>query len=220
MDGAARSILRLVEGSFAIAGLSMGGYVSLAVAAAAPERLRGLMLLNSQARADSEEVRRRRQEQLVVSKDQGLEPILEAQANILMHPSKLPPNIQLGVQTIAEGGPWEEGPFKSFVSGALEVGGPAFAQQQRCIMSRVDTRYVLENLREAGIPLAVLTGSHDAVTPVKVAEEMSSIAGSLCTLTVVEDCGHLSALECPTRVADAIEEWLRRIDSQKGDSNN
>ena len=63
---------------------------------------------------------------------------------------------------------------------SFQVPRPAFAQQQRCIMSRVDTRYVLENLREAGIPLAVLTGSHDAVTPVKVAEEMSSIAGSLC----------------------------------------
>lgn len=221
MDKAAEVINSLVDGPFAIAGLSMGGYISLQVAASYPQKISGLFMANSQSRPDGPEVKKRRLATIALVETSGLEglcTVLEAQAKLLLHPSCLPTDVPSGVRGILHS---EEAwstpsaratPFHQFVSGAFEVGPAAFIQQQHCIMSRIDHGVALKALGERGVPLWVLTGALDAVTPLACAQEMKGWGGEGCTLTVLDDCAHLSPIEQPLGLSKAIIEWLEKVD--------
>lgn len=54
----------------------------------------------------------------------------------------------------------------------------------------------------------MLVGADDALTPPARAEEMADLIPD-ARLVVVEQCGHLSALEQPQAVSDALVQWLR-----------
>jgi pimeloyl-ACP methyl ester carboxylesterase len=57
------------------------------------------------------------------------------------------------------------------------------------------------------VPTTIIVGAEDALTPVKVHEEMHGlITGS--TLYVIPDCGHLSTLEQPEAVNALLLAWL------------
>ena len=73
VDDWARAVLAQVEGEAVAVGLSMGGYVALAMARLAPERVRGLMLVGSRAGADSPERRRQRDGIAAMLREQGVE---------------------------------------------------------------------------------------------------------------------------------------------------
>ena len=71
-------------------------------------------------------------------------------------------------------------------------------------MSRVDS---LPLLPTVACPALVLCGRQDALTPVERHEEMArAIPGAI--LHVLEDCGHLSTLERPAEVSEALKHWL------------
>ncbi|MEQ8604258.1 MAG: alpha/beta fold hydrolase [Marivibrio sp.] len=89
VDAMAERLLAAAPPRFALAGLSMGGYVALAVMAKAPERVSRLALLDTQACADSPEAKRRRRALLTLSKQgrfRGVTPRLLPQ---LIHPERL-----------------------------------------------------------------------------------------------------------------------------------
>jgi pimeloyl-ACP methyl ester carboxylesterase len=48
----------------------------------------------------------------------------------------------------------------------------------------------------------VIVGEHDALTPLVDADHMAAAAGA--ALTVVPDAGHMSPIEHPRAVADAL----------------
>jgi len=186
MELAAHHISTLVDDPFAIAGLSMGGYVSLQLAASYPQKVTGLYMINSQSRPDGPEVKKRRLATIATVEASGIEglcTILEAQAKLLLPLSCLPSDVPRGVRGILNGEKaWSDPaasatPFHQFVSGAFEVGPEAFIQQQHCIMSRTDQGATLRALGERGVPLGVLTGALDAVTPLACAQEMKGWGG-------------------------------------------
>jgi pimeloyl-ACP methyl ester carboxylesterase len=71
-DGWAERILDDVEGDLVAVGASMGGYVALAMARRAPERIRGLLLAGSRATADPPDRRALREEMIRVSREEGI----------------------------------------------------------------------------------------------------------------------------------------------------
>jgi pimeloyl-ACP methyl ester carboxylesterase len=73
IDDWATQLLERVEGEFAAVGASMGGYVALALARLAPERVRGLLLAGARIGADSPERRAARDEGIRVLREQGIE---------------------------------------------------------------------------------------------------------------------------------------------------
>jgi pimeloyl-ACP methyl ester carboxylesterase len=88
---------------------------------------------------------------------------------------------------------------------ASEIGAEAFIRQQRAIIGRVDSR---PGLGAIGCPTLVLVGDGDQLTPPALSEEMAGlIPGS--KLVVVPDCGHLSTLERPDAVTQALVAWMR-----------
>jgi pimeloyl-ACP methyl ester carboxylesterase len=89
---------------------------------------------------------------------------------------------------------------------AEETGPEAFMHQQRAIMTRPDSRSLLPSIRCSTL---VLVGDGDELATPALAEEIvDGIPSS--RLVVVPNCGHLSTLEQPDAVNDALVEWLER----------
>lgn len=188
VDAMAHRALADMPDRFALCGLSMGGYVALAIMRIAPERVRRLCLMDSSARPDSPEQARRRRGLIGMAKSnrfRGVTPRLLPQ---LLHPDHLADPV-LSAEVIAM---------------AERVGQAAFLRQQHAILARPDSR---KHLAEIAIPTIVAVGSHDQVTPKALAEEMAT-AIPHARLRVIEGAGHLPPMEQPEAVTLLLRDWL------------
>jgi len=181
-------ILAAAPRTFALAGLSMGGYVAHEIMRQAPERVERLALLDTSARADTEEKRQNRRELIRLSEMGKFKGVTPRLLPTLIHPSRLKdPNVADVILAMAE-----------------RVGQEAFIRQQTAIMNRQESRPDLGAIR---VPTVVICGRQDALTPIALAEEMAHGIED-ARLVVIEDCGHLSALEQPHAVTAVLRYWL------------
>lgn len=184
----ARDVLAGAPERFALAGLSMGGYVAQEIVRRAPDRVTRLALLDTSARADSAEQTERRRgliRLVEMGKFKGVTPRL---LPLLIHPDRL------GEQSLTT----------DIMVMAEAVGQAAFLRQQRAIMGRPDGRADLVAIR---IPTLILCGRQDALTPVDLHMEMAASIPS-ARLVVIEHCGHLATMERPEEVTAAMRRWL------------
>lgn len=197
MQGLAASALaQAPAGPFAIAGLSMGGYVALEImrqliSQKTTQRVIALALLDTSARPDTPQASDNRR-QAIEQAQRDFAHIAPALMQRQLHPAHLHrPDMVDAVRQMSE-----------------RVGRDAYIRQQRAIMSRLDSRPLLKEIK---CPTLVLCGREDRITPVALHEEMTNaIPGA--QLTVVEQCGHLSALEQPQAVSEAMQTWLESIE--------
>ena len=188
MEAVARRLLGAAPGRFALAGLSMGGYVGLELMRQAPERVIRLALMDTNARADTDEARQNREHLIALARDGRFAEVHEALWPKLVHPSRR-----------------HDGELERVVRGmADETGAEAFIRQQQAIMSRRDMR---PHLSAITVPTLVLVGAEDVLTPVEQSREMAALIAP-ATLVVVPECGHLSTLERPHEANRAFERWL------------
>jgi pimeloyl-ACP methyl ester carboxylesterase len=184
----ARRALAAVPPSFALAGLSMGGYVAQEVMRQAPDRVTKLALLDTSARADTPEQASRRRGLIELSEKGEFKGVTPRLLPLLIHAAR-----------------HEDKPLTDIVMGMAErVGKDAFLRQQKAIMGRPDGR---EDLRRIACPTLVLCGRQDALTPLALHEEIAGLVAG-AKHVVVEDCGHLSTLEKPVTVTAALRHWL------------
>jgi pimeloyl-ACP methyl ester carboxylesterase len=184
----ARRLLDTAPQRFAIGGLSMGGYIALEVIRQAPERVTALALLDTSARPDTDEARENRLRMIELAKRDRLDEI-----HSLLWPRLVAPGHQ------------QNRALESVVLDMMkETGRGAYIRQQRAIMGRPDSRPQLPAIE---IPTLVLVGEEDAITPPELAREMAEMI-EWASLVVVPGAGHLSSLEQPERVAEALEAWL------------
>ena len=186
--GMAERILEEAPDTFALAGLSMGGYVAQEIMRQEPERVERLALVDTQARADSADQVKTRKDLIrlaTMGKFKGVTPRLLPN---LVHKDRLDdPAIRDVVLEMAE-----------------RVGQEAFARQQAAIMGRKDGRGDLHAIR---VPTVVLCGRQDILTPPDLHQEMAEgIPGA--RLVIVEDAGHLAPLEQPHAVTAVLRYWL------------
>jgi pimeloyl-ACP methyl ester carboxylesterase len=188
MRGIARSVLATAPRRFALAGLSMGGYIAYEIVRQAPERVTRLALLDTGSRADAPERKARRLELIALAEREGVEAAQDALMSVLIHKSRL-----------------TEKPLVDAIRQmAVDTGVAAFKRQQAAIMGRPDNRPLLASIR---CPTLVLVGREDALTPVDLAREIAAgIPGA--RLKIVPDCGHLSTMERPDAVNHALRAWL------------
>jgi pimeloyl-ACP methyl ester carboxylesterase len=174
---------------FALAGLSMGGYVALEITRQRPQRVERLALLDTRARPDSaDESERRRTLLRIAQSAKSFAPVQKRMLPLLVHSSRL--NDARLVQVIDEM--------------AARTGLDAYMRQQAAIMSRPDFRPTLPAI---ACPTLVLCGRQDAITLLSFHEEIAAaIKGA--RLVVLEECGHLATLEKPDEVTAALREWL------------
>lgn len=184
----AARVLAEAPARFALAGLSMGGYVSFEVMRRAPERVTHLALLDTSARPDTPERAQVRRDFIALARSGGFRGLTPRLLPQWVHASRM------SDPTFVE----------AVTSMTLRVGRDAFIRQQTAILGRPDSRPGLSRIR---VPTLVLCGRQDQATPVEVAREIASdIEGA--RLVVVEECGHLATLERPAEVSAAMRAWL------------
>jgi len=189
MAGVAADVLRDAPFErFALAGLSMGGYVALEIVRQATQRVDRLALLDTSARADAPQQLEKRRGLIALAQRGRFIGVTQALLPLFIHSSRLGDE-QL-VTTVKEM--------------AKNTGQDGFIRQEQAIMSRADS---LPLLTAITCPTLVLCGRQDGITPLDRHEE---IAGGIrgATLRVIEDCGHLSTLERPAEVSEALRGWL------------
>ncbi|HWV21112.1 MAG TPA: alpha/beta fold hydrolase [Devosia sp.] len=185
----ARRTLAAAPPRFALAGLSMGGYVGLEIMRQAPERVTHLALLDTSARPDSDERREARRKGIdnvklgkFIGVSRSLLPSLLAKRNL---------NTPLSeeVQAMAE-----------------RLGQEAYIRQQLAILGRADSRPGLPGI---AVPTLIGVGTEDALTPPELAEEMAAAIPHADIVRFAKS-GHLPTMENPKAVADAFRNWLAR----------
>jgi pimeloyl-ACP methyl ester carboxylesterase len=188
LEATAADILKGAPPTFALAGLSMGGYIAFEVLRQAPHRVTKLALLDTNARADRPDQTEGRVSLVALARKDGLGAVNKQILPLLIHPRRL-----------------SDTALCSVINRMAETTGvEAFARQQAAIGGRPDNRPFLSQIR---VPTTIIVGTEDALTPVKVHEEMQAgISGSV--LHVIPDCGHLSTLEAPDTVTTLLRQWL------------
>ena len=182
------AVLDVSPERFALAGLSMGGYVALEIMRVAPERVAHLALLDTSARADTPEHIATRLELIELSREGRFDEVPRRLLPNIVHPNRL-----------------DDERLTSTVFAMAEAVGPeAFVRQEQAIIGRLDSR---SDLPDIACPTLVLCGREDALTPVCLHEEMAGLIPD-SRLRVIEKCGHLSALERPEAVTAALREWI------------
>lgn len=173
-----------------LGGLSMGGYVALAAVRKAPERFRGLILLDTRAGSDSTDAAKGRRDAadgMLTGEDvrrfaEGMLPKLFSPVTCERRPERISP-----VRAVIEG------TRPRTVAAAL-----------RAMAARPDRT---GELSEIGVPTLIVVGADDLITPPEVAKAMAgAVKGS--TLVVVPEAGHLAPWENPEVVNPAILGFL------------
>jgi pimeloyl-ACP methyl ester carboxylesterase len=171
-----------------VGGVSMGGYVSLALLRNDPSRVRALVLADTQTSADDAPARERRE--------------TTAQELLSTGPTALLPTVDKLL------GPAASPELRARVS-AWITGGSAegLAAAQRGMALRPDARDILARF---GGPVLVVVGSEDVLTPPAKARAMVDLVPG-AALVEIPDAGHLASLEKPAHFNAALARFLDRV---------
>lgn len=185
----AERVLAAAPPRFALAALSMGGYVAFEIMRRAPGRVSRLALLDTSASPDTP-ARAGERRAAIASLELGrFVGVTGRMLPQLVHRDHLAGPVGQAVQAMA-----------------LRVGGDAFVRQQRAILGRIDSR---PGLGAIEVPTLVVVGAQDVLTPPADARAIhDGIAGSV--LEVIEGCGHLPPMEVPGRTSAVLRAWLEQ----------
>lgn len=193
LDDAARDVLALLDRleleRVVLGGCSMGGYLAMAVLRAAPERVAGLVLIDTKSSADTDEARAKRLETAERVDAEGVGPWLaDALLPALLGPTTHAerPDVVNEVRALVETQP---------------SAGVAWAL--RAMAARPDST---EALRAAHVPALVVLGEQDMLTP---RVEAGVMVDALPDARLVElpGAGHLTPIEAPSELVDAVLDW-------------
>jgi pimeloyl-ACP methyl ester carboxylesterase len=184
----ADDVLQAAPPQFALAGLSMGGYVALEIMRRAPERVLKLAFFDTTARADTPHQQERRRLLLAMSRSGQFKGVTPRLLPSLIHPDRVS-DISL---------------TKIIMEMAERVGREAFTHQLTAIINRIDSRPFLKDIQ---CPTLVVGGRQDVISAPELMQELAQgITGS--EFHIIENCGHLSPLEHPETVNKLMRAWL------------
>lgn len=188
MPDLAKTVLSMAPETFALAGLSMGGYVAMEMLRREPSRITQLALIDTSARPDTDESRRKRRGLIELAQKGDFKGVTPRLLPMLIAAMRLQ----------------DETLTKLIIDMAGRVGMEAFLNQQKAILSRIDSR---PHLSLIDVPTVIICGEQDALTPPEHAEEMASYIKQ-AELHLIPGAGHLSPLEQPTPVNKILKKWL------------
>ncbi len=175
-----------------ICGLSMGGYIALALWRRHSTRVRGLVLCDTRATADSPEARAGRDAAIALAMADGAAAIADKQVTGLLGKATRTRQPELAEEVRAMMG-------RQPVAGIVGALG--------ALRDRPDSQ---DTLRSITVPTLVLVGADDTITP---PAESRAILDALpdrigAQLDIIADAGHLSCLERPAAVTHALADFL------------
>jgi 3-oxoadipate enol-lactonase len=173
-----------------LGGMSQGGFVSLRAALLAPQRVRALILIDSQAGQEDPAAAPAYEQMEQIWMEQGPLPVQDVVASIILGPPD---------------GPVDYAPWFARWDGAdrheLRL---AF----RCLMDRDD---ITGRLGEITCPALILHGTADAAIAVERAEAVQAGLSGPAALVHVDGGSHASNLSHPDQVNVAMLEFLRSL---------
>ncbi len=172
-----------------LGGLSMGGYTAFAFVRRYAARLRGLILADTRASADTEEVRANRESNAQMVEQQGSGAMAEVMVPKLLSPAAAPE-------------------LQSHVRHLIETTSPqGIAGALRGMGLRPDSTDLLPTIM---VPTLVIVGAEDALTPPQEMRTLhQAIAGS--QMVEVPNAGHAACLENPSDFNAALRAFLQNV---------
>ncbi len=192
IEAMARTLLDEHPGTLVLCGASMGGIVAMEVARQAPQRIRGLALLGTSARPESDEIRALREAAITLFAQGRTAEVLRANVPFAFHSSR--------------------STDKTLVQDYMAIsmhraGADQLIRQNRAIMARPDARRYLPDLR---CPVLMVCGDADQLTPVECAQEIVDLVPH-ARLEILPQCGHMLTMEQPERVNALLRDWLAAL---------
>ena len=175
-----------------LCGLSMGGYIALRTVERNPERIGGLILADTQAKADSNEAKLKRAAAIKSVKANGVNAYADSFVKSVFAPQTFTSNKAAveKIRRIIQGNP------------SLGICGALLA-----LASRTDTTETLASIK---VPTLILVGEHDTLTPPSASQEMHrKIPNS--EIHVIPNAAHMSNLETPDEFNEHVLNFLGRI---------
>ena len=185
----AAALLRQHPGDLVLCGASMGGMVAMEAARQAPERIAGLALLGTDARADAPDMIALRESAIVLFAEGRAREVIAPNIAMAFHPD----NVQAHSDT-----------YLDFV---LAAGAEQLIRQNRAVIARPDARPHLPQLR---CPVLVMCGEADRLTPPERSREIAALVPQ-AQLVLVPRCGHMLTMERPDVVNATLSDWLLRV---------
>jgi pimeloyl-ACP methyl ester carboxylesterase len=188
IEAMARSALALVEGPMVAIGHSMGARVALEMVRLAPERIARLALIDTGIHPRREGEEASRQVLVDLAFAEGMEALADRWLPPMVHAERV------GDRALME-------PLKAMVMRAT----PEQHQRQiRALLDRPDAR---AHLPRIACPTLVMVGRQDRWSPLAQHEEIAALIPS-AELVVIEESGHMSLVEQPEQVSQALLRWL------------
>lgn len=182
-------ILDQSKGTVILAGHSMGGYVALDFAAHYPEQLRGLVLIHSQASADSADKKRSRNEHIQFLEKNGMAKYAARLIPLLYHPKFR-----------------EE--HKDIITGWIEKASKYNSKGvSLALQSMRDRKDHTSTLRSLKFPVGIIAGDLDPVIPIEVSLKESHLA-STSSFHLLEQVGHMGMVEAPELLGTTLQKCV------------
>lgn len=176
------------RGAHVLVGASMGGMLALEVFRQAPRRVRGLALLGSTARADTEALVALRTQACALFAAGRMDEVLAANVLFAFHR-----NSQRDKALV-----------QRYLKMLRRAGPDQLIAQNRAVMARADS---LPLLPQIACPLLIACGEADGLMPPEHAREMAALAPH-ARLELVPGAGHMLTMEQPERVNALLLHWL------------
>jgi len=192
----AKQLLQDAPPHMVLAGHSMGARVALEVLRLAPDRVKGVALLDTgylpkAAGEAGEEEARKRFHLLKIAQEQGVRAMANEWVQGMVHPDRL-----------------SDAPLIERILAMFDrKNANIFACQINALLNRLDGSDVLRAIK---VPTLLMCGKQDAWSTPAQHQAMNALV-THATFDVIEDAGHMAPMERPEPVALSLQRWLASV---------
>ncbi len=186
----AADVLKKSPPKFHLLGHSMGGIVAMEMYAQEPNRIEKLVLMDTNPKAELEEVKAMRDPQMKAAKEGKLVDVMRDE----MKPNYLDASDN------------RESILHTCMKMAQSMGSEVFINQSKALQTRLDQQ---STLRLIAVPVLVICGSNDKLCPVERHEMMHNMISD-SDLKIINNAGHMPTLEQPKETTEVLKEWLMK----------
>jgi pimeloyl-ACP methyl ester carboxylesterase len=187
----ATALLQEHSGDLILCGASMGGILAMEAARQAPQRVKALALLGTNARPETPEMFALREGAIKFFEQGRAREILMLNLPLAFHPSRAK----------------DAALMQTYLDFVLAAGQDQLIRQNRALMTRPDPR---AHLPAITCPTLVLCGDADQLTPPECSREIAALIPG-AELRMLAQCGHMLTMERPAEVNAALLAWLSRL---------
>jgi len=184
----ASDVLKKAPKKFTLLGHSLGGIVAMEIFSQEPNRIDKLILMDTNPKAELEEVKSKREPQIRDVREGKL-------LNVMRDEMK--PNYLAESEN-------QESVLTTCMDMALSLGPDVFINQSRALQTRADQQ---SNIQSINIPVLIMCGLEDKLCTVERHEMMHNMINN-SELKIINNAGHMPTLEQPKETTEVLKEWL------------